>query len=257
MEQRRSAPLKQAIVITAFLVAGGTLEGAAPGDLSPAWTSVTTTIVKPERRQEFESHLRRLRAAHQSARTPWLRTWQTFAGNTLEYTVVVPVARFGELDAPPAVARELGAGGWARLSNDLARCAAIQVRQYATPRAELEIDKGNAPLREYWIRTLTTVAPGRMADYLSWLQKDYRPALEKAGVAHFLVSQPVFGAVAGQVVTARMLDSLGEVDAGPILSRTLGDDEVRAINARAVPLVSSAETSIVQLRLDLSWSRPD
>jgi hypothetical protein len=47
----------------------------------------------------------------------------------------------------------------------------------------------NSPIE---VSRLTFVAPGRMGDYLSWLQNNYRPALEGAGVAHFQVSQLIF-----------------------------------------------------------------
>jgi hypothetical protein len=93
-----------------------------------------------------------------------------------------------------------------------------------------------------------------MGDYLKWLQNDYRPALEKAGVAHFQVSQPIFGAAAGEVMIRRMLKNLGEVDEGPVLSKALNEEDARAVAAKAAALVSASTTRIVRLRADLSYS---
>jgi len=93
-----------------------------------------------------------------------------------------------------------------------------------------------------------------MTDYLNRLKNDYRPALEKAGVAHFQVSQPIFGAVAGEIVTTRMLENLAEIAGGPILSKALSDEGARAVKARSVALVSSSNTRIVRVRPDLSYS---
>jgi len=242
-------------MIAAILVAFSCRPALAQTDASTRWLSVTTVTVIPERRHEFERHLKRLVAAHRKAGTPWLRTWQAAAGNTMEYTVVVPVARFGDLDEPSAAARALGASAWERLHDDLARCALGETREYATPRPELNIDKADAPIRSYWIETVTDVMPGKMIEYLTWLQNDYRPALEKAGVSHFDVSQPIFGAVANRIVTARMIENFAEIDAGPVLARALADDAVRAVNEKAAPLIRVSMTKILQLRQDLSLQR--
>jgi hypothetical protein len=97
--------------------------------------------------------------------------------------------------------------------------------------------------------------PGRMNDYLTWLQNDYRPTLERAGVTHFDVLQPIFGAVGNRIVTARMIENLAEIDAGPVLARALSDEAVRAVNEKAVPLIRASMTRILQLRQDLSLER--
>jgi hypothetical protein len=109
-------------------------------------------------------------------------------------------------------------------------------------------------LRVYWVETNTPVAPGKMGDYLNWLKNDYRPALAKAGVSRFQVARPIFGAVAGEIVTMRMLKNLAEIDAGTVLSRAVSDQEAREIAAKAVPLVSSSNTRIVRMRSDLSYA---
>jgi hypothetical protein len=162
--------------------------------------------------------------------------------------------KFGDLDGPSVVIKVLGEAGWERLSRNMARCYTAQTRQYATPQTELEINKADVPMGIYWVETSTLVAPGKMGDYLNWLKYDYRPALEKAGVARFQVSQPIFGAVAGEILTTRMLKNLAEIDGGPVLSKVLNDEEARAVGAKSMALVTSSNTRIVRLRTDLSYS---
>jgi hypothetical protein len=226
----------------------------AQSDVLPRWTGSTTTKVKPEMRQEFEGYLKQLIAAYKKAGTPWFLTLETFAGDTTEYTTVVPVMKFADLDGASIVAKVLGEAGWERLSRKIARCYTAQSCQYGTPHTDLEINNPDVPLGIYWVETHTLVAPGKMGDYLNWLKNDYRPALEKAGVARFQVSQPIFGAVAGEIVTMRMLKSLTEIDGGAVLSRALSDEQAHAIAAKSVALVSSSNTRIVRMRTDLSYS---
>jgi hypothetical protein len=222
--------------------------------VQPQWTAYTTIKVKPGMRHEFEGHLKELMAAYKNSGTPWFRTFETFAGDTTEYTTIVPVMKFGDLDGPSLVEKTIGETRWKRLSGKIARCYTSQIRQYATPNTEIGIDKTSTPTGVFWVETRMLLAPGKMSDYLLWLANDYRPALEKAGVTHFQVSQPVFGAVAGEIVTTRMLNNLAEIDFGPVLSKALKEDDARAIAAKAVPLVSSSSTRILRLRTDLSYS---
>ena len=79
----------------------------AQEDLVPAWTESTTTKVKPEMRQEFEGHLKQLLAAYRKGGTLWFLSLETFTGDTSEYTTVVPVMKFADLDGPPVAARVL------------------------------------------------------------------------------------------------------------------------------------------------------
>jgi hypothetical protein len=51
-----------------------------------------------------------------------------------------------------------------------------------------------------------------------------------------------------------MLKNLGEIDGGPVLSKALNEEDARAVYGKAVTLVSSSNTRIVRMRIDLSYS---
>ncbi|MEP6768409.1 MAG: hypothetical protein ABJC61_07045 [Acidobacteriota bacterium] len=205
-------------------------------------------------REEFEASLKQIVAAYRKAGVPWFLTVQNFAGDASEYTTSVPVMKFGDLDGPPIGLKVLGEREWGKLSRKIDRCYTTQTRKYAAPQHELEINRGDAPPGVYWLETTTLVAQGRMDDYLTWLKNDYRPALEKAGVARFVVSRPIFGGEGGEVVSARMLKNLAEIDGGPVLMKALGEAGALAVNAKSVPLVRSSTTKIVLMRNDLTYS---
>src|SRR5712691_9541621 len=96
---------KHDLLSAAVLVASFSTVCLAQSDLQPNWTGSTTSKVKPEMREEFEAHVKLLMAAYKKAATPWFLTLETFAGDTSEYTTVVPVMKFGDLDGPPAKVR--------------------------------------------------------------------------------------------------------------------------------------------------------
>jgi len=241
-------------LVTAVLAMGISPLCLSQTDSGPGWIGSTTTRIKPERRLEFEATVSQIMAAYKKAGVPWFLTLQNFAGETTEYTTVVPVSRFGDLDGPPVVVKVLGEQGWGKLSRKIDRCYTAQTRQYAARLPDLEINKGDAPMGVYWLETRTLVAQGRMDDYLTWLKNDYLPALEKAGVSRFFVSRPVFGGEGAEVVSSRMLKNLAEIDGGPVLTKALGEEGARVVNARSVPLVRSSTTRIVLVRTDLTYS---
>ena len=223
------------------------------GSVQPQWTAYTTSKVRPEMRRKFEAYIKELSAAYKKAGVLWFHSFETFAGDATEFITIVPVMKFGDLDGPLAVERVVGKAQWKHFSNRIARCYTSQTCQYATPHAESEINKTAAPSGAYWIETRILAAPGKLNDYLIWLRDDYRPALEKAGVVRFQVSQPVFGAVAGEIVTTRMLNRLADIDLGPVLTKALNDEEARAMAAKSVAFVTSSSTRILRLRSDLSY----
>jgi hypothetical protein len=223
-------------------------------DAGSGWICFTRTGVKPEMRPRFEAYVKQIMAAYRKAGIPWFLTVQNVAGDTTEYTTVVPIMKFGDLDGPEVPVKVLGEEEWGRLSRKVDRCYSTQSRQYAARLSELEIKKEDVPMGIYWLETRTQVAQGRMEDYLTWLKNDYLPALQKAGVSRFFVSRPIFGGEGSEVVSSRMLRNLAEIDGGPVLTKALGEDGARAANARLVPLVRSSTTRIVLVRTDLTYS---
>jgi hypothetical protein len=242
------------LLLAAAITAAFSLASLAQSSTQPAWISITSTKVKPDMQAQFEGYLKQVMAAYKKGGTPWFLTLQTFAGDTTEYTTVVPVMKFADLDGPAVPAEVLGQKGWESLSSKIAHCYSTQTRQYATPLTALEINKTDAPVGLYWVETRSQTVQEKMDDYLDWLKDEYRPALEKAGVAGFRVSIVVFGAAGGEIVSTRMLKDLAEIDGGSILTRALGDDRARAVSAKGAKLVLSTYTRILRVRTDLTYS---
>jgi hypothetical protein len=241
------------LLVAAVIAAAFSVASLAQNSAQPAWISTTTTKVRPEMRAQFEGYLKQVMAAYKKGGTPWFLTLQTFAGDTTEYTTVVPVMKFADLDGPSVPAGVLGQKGWESLSSKIARCYSAQTRQYATPLTALEINRTDAPVGLYWVETRSQAVQEKIDAYLDWLKDEYRPALEKADVARFRVSIVVFGAAGGEIVSMRVLKNLAEIDAGSVLTRALGSDEARAVSAKGATLVLGTFTRILRLRPDLTY----
>jgi len=203
-------------------------------------------------RQEYEGYVKQVAGAYKKAGALFFVVYQNFAGDLNDYTTVYPIMKFAEMDGPNPLAKVLGEEAWANLQRSVASCLTQQARYFALPQDNLDINKG--PFGTLFMQTRTTIAAGKMDDYLSWMKNDYKPALEKAGVTQFRVDRPIFGAAStNQIETVRMMKDFGEIDEGPLLNHKLGADAARALNAKVSGMVQSTRITIIRIRPDLSY----
>jgi hypothetical protein len=217
---------------------------------NPAWLRFTVSKVKLEMTQEYEGYIKQITAAYKKSGVPFFVVYQNFAGDQSEYTSVLPIMKFGDLDGPNPIAKTIGEEGYSNLIRSLRRCMLSQVRYYSLPMDALNIDKG-AP-GEYLMLTRTQLVPGKMNDYEAWLKSDYKPALEKAGTTFYRASRPIFGAPGNTIEAVRGMKNLAEIDGGPILNKALGQDAARAMNAKVSGLIRTSSSTIIHVRADLS-----
>jgi hypothetical protein len=218
----------------------------------PSWVRFQISRIKPEMRQEYEGYVKQVVGAYKKSGAPFYVVYENVAGDLTEYTSVYPMMKFGEMDGPNPIAKVLGDEALANLQRNVARCLTSQTRYYALPQDDLTINKG--PLGTIFMQTRTTVASGKVDEYLSWMKSDYKPALEKAGVTQLRVSRPVFGAAnTNQIETVRMMKDFSELDGGPYLIQKLGADAARALNAKVSGIVQATRITIIRIRPDLSY----
>ena len=216
------------------------------------WLSIMTTRIKPEMRTEYEGYVKQISAAYKKAGVPFYVVHQNVAGDLNEYTSVVPVAKFADLDGPPAIQKVLGEENYGNLLASLRRCTVSQMRMYSRTLPELSIEKG-PPNGTIWMWTNYAVNPGKNQEFNAYMKNEYKPAMEKAGTTHYLVSAPTFGGPVNQVSTIRMMKNLAEIDAGPFLIAKLGQEQAAALNSKMTPLARVASRRLIRVRTELSF----
>jgi hypothetical protein len=206
-------------------------------------------------RQEYEGYIKQIAAAYKKTSVPFFITYQNVAGDMTEYTSVLPIMKFGEMDGPSPILKIVGEDALANLGRGAARCEISATRYFSLPMDNLSISKG-APTSMLWMMSRTFLNPGKFPEYEAWLKNDYKPALEKAGVTQLRVSRPIFGVPSGEVQTIRMMKDFAEIDGGPLLTQKLGADGARALNAKTNGMVRATTTTIIRIRADLSYLPP-
>jgi hypothetical protein len=241
-----------ALLIAAALANVQTLK-AQTDSAPPKWSVVTFTTVKPEMKMEYEAWQKQLAAAYKKAEVPSRVVLETVMGDLFEYVSVVPLAKFAVMDGPTPVERALGKDQAATLMRK-GRGYITSVHRITTMAMDdLSIRTESEP-EPYAIVTISHLLPAKVAEFASWMKDEYLPAMKKAEVKNFWVSQTVFGGNLLERVTVRPIKSLGEIDGGPVLVKAVGAEEARKLNARRATFIQSSELRIVKVRPDLSYS---
>ena len=242
-------------IATAVLALSIPTAGLAQAN-GPTWLRFQNTRVRPEMRQEYEGYMKQIAAAYKKTSVPFFITTQNVAGDMTEYTSVLPLMKFGDMDGPNPLLKVIGEEGLANLGRAAARCEISATRYYSLPMNELMINKGTVATGMLWMMTRTFLNQGKFAEYEAWMKNDWKPAMEKAGVTQLRVSRPIFGVPGGEVQTVRMLKDFAEIDGGPILNQKLGAEAARALNAKTNGMVRATTTTLVRVRADLSYMPP-
>lgn len=236
-----------------ILAIGLPVLSSAQAPPAPTWLRFTVETVKPDMVQEYEGYKKQLAAAYKKAGLPIYAVLSNFSGNRNEYTTVVFVMKFGDMDSPNPIRKTLGDEAFTNLVSGINRCVTSSTWYFSLPWDDVSIDKAGSTIGEYFMRTRVPIAAGKNPDYRAFLKNELKPVLEKGGVTWYRASTPVFGGPAGTVETMRMLKNLGEIDGGPIQTKVLGAAGAQAMGAKAAALTRGpGQITIMRLRPELS-----
>jgi len=241
------------------ILAGATLLALAIPSLSlaqnppPQWSVITTTVIKPEFRTEYEAIQKEITAAYKKSGVPFRMVAQTSFGDVMEYVSIMPLAKFADFDGPSSLAKALG--GEPAAQKMLKRMAPYIVSVHRTadlamPDVSIQTpgDSGE------WAQVIAyQLIPGKSAEFTAFLKSDYLPAMKKAGIANVWMSRPIFGGDSNIRIMVIPMHKMAEVDLGPATTRALGAEGAQKLNAKQSTMVASVNRSISHLRMDLSY----
>jgi len=217
---------------------------------SPELSVVTQTQIKPEFRVEYEAAQKEISAAYKKAGVQRLVV-QTILGDVAEYVSITPLGKFAEMDGPPVMEKIMGAAPSQQLLRKIGGYLLGAHRVTIQAMNDISIQTPGDP-GEYAVVTTYRLAPGKAADFVSYMKNDYLPALRKADVANLWVSQIGFGGYSNERVIVRPMHNLAEIDAGPPVRKALGVDGTRLLMLKLASIVESSHNTISRLRIDLS-----
>jgi hypothetical protein len=220
---------------------------------APEWSLVTVTTIKPEMRSDYEAFQKEMSAAYKKVEVPSRAVLQTIMGNLLEYVSVTPLAHFADMDGPSPVERALGKADAQGLMRKGVACVTSTQRVASLALADMSIRTKTPEKSEYVIVTSFHLVAGREAEFNAWMKNDYLPAMKKAEVKNFWLSQTMFGGEPNERIAVRPIKNMAEFDAGPVLTKALGQEGALKLRAKSAGIIDSVHFSVLRYRADLSY----
>lgn len=247
--------MKTTIASAAILVAALASAQTPPAQTEPTpkWSLVTITTIKPEMRTQYEEWQKQMSAAYKKAEVPSRAVLQTVMGNLFEYVSITPLAHFADMDGATPVERALGKEQGAAMMLKGAAYLTSARRMASLAMDDLSIRSETPEQAPYAMVTTIHVVPGKASEFVAWMKDEYLPAMKKAELKNFWVSQTVFGGDPNERVTVRFMKTMGEIDAGPLTTKALGAEGARKLMSDSAGIVDSVQFRIVHYRPELSY----
>ena len=241
------------------------LAGVVHAQMANDYLDVGIVTVKPEKRAEFESIIKKMVDANRKHQGDyWLTSEMMFGpGNT--FTYVTPRQSYAAIEQGygsfmGALQKSLGAAASAKLMQDFGSCLSASRGEFRRRRWDLS---ANPPADEAamarmvgqarWLRTaIIRVRPGRGPDYEEQLRALKRAREGAAKKSPTLVSQSMAGQSTSVYYVTTLVSSLGELDTLPSVADVLGEDGYKGYLKTVSDVVASTEINISRIVPELS-----
>lgn len=225
--QRQSVTTKLQATLGALLIAASLAPFCFAQSQSQSGTQASgmsnlylmrVTRIKPEMAQEYNSFMQNETIpAYQKSGVKLRNTLATAVfGEALENISIEPVASLKQFDEQNALRKALGEEGYRTWTAKWLRLIAGSHAYIVQLRPDLSVNmpKPDAPPAKFAMGVRITVAPGRQADYESYVKTDLLPILQKAYPRGVLTSRVLLGGNGNEYRVLILADSFADLERG-------------------------------------------
>jgi len=219
----------------------------------PAHNNVVLVHIKPDMLDEWlDLQKNEVIPAQKKGGVATRTTYRTVRGNPFEFVTATPFDKYSQYDGDSPQIKALGAAGAARLGAKIRKCEESVQVFVSTPLPALS----NVPIgeiAEIMVTARYRVGPGKMQDYQDFLKSDLMPLYKKAG-QRYVVSRRGLGANNNDVVEQVFVgNKYADLDAGPLITRTLGADGAAKLAAKRATMATLVEQLVRRRVPELSY----
>ncbi|MBI4467920.1 MAG: hypothetical protein HY650_01215 [Acidobacteria bacterium] len=219
----------------------------------PHFMSLQIVQVKPDRLTEWQDlQKNETIPGLRKGGVTWRAVWQTaIFGRAYEYVIIQPIDKFAQYDQDSPLTKAWGAEG-VRAYGERVRGMIDSSHTYALlARPDLSYETANfAP--KMAVVTIVQVPPGRHLQLEHFIKTDVLPAMKKAGVGGYYVSQSIFGGNAYEYTAVMMVDDFAELDKGSPYVRALGKAGADRLLQKVTGLATKVDRIVSRYNADLS-----
>jgi len=163
------------------------------------------------------------------------------------------VENFAQYDSPSPFVKALGEDGARAYLAKNRRLITSQHTYAALDRPDLSYPGKLTGPPKIAVVSFVQIAPGRNMEYENLIKTDVLPAMKKADVLAYSVSQTVLGGDANEYVGVTVLDKFADLDKGNPLLRALGQDGFNKYLQKTAGIIVHQERIVARFRADLSF----
>jgi hypothetical protein len=192
--------------------------------------------------------------AMQKAGIQWRDAWNSAvfgSSNTIAY--ITPLKSFAALDGPNPLMTAMGEEAWRQYRAKMDKLITSQRTYALRDRPDLGLKTEGSPMAKLGVLAEVEVVPGRTTEFETILKNEWTPALKKAGVANYGVSQVVFGGSAGQYYTFTPIENFAQLDKGHPIVQSIGEAGMNRLIAKMGNSTRSVERYIIRYNDELSF----
>lgn len=181
--------------------------------------SVRKLAVKPDKLEEFTALQKEWSEAYENAGRGRRWVWRRMDGDSHTFHIITESERFAEKGTGQPVMDQAHMDLWLDAMGET-----IRSRELTTYRRMLAIPADDRP--NFVVVNQRTIRPGRISEYLDWVENKMIPAVQKSGSNGWVWDRLLYGGNQLTIASGRFIDSWAELDE-PILD--LPEDERRQL----------------------------
>ena len=228
--------------------------------MPPQWSSITIVRVKPDMLTEWQDLQKNVvNPALKKAGVKERSVFETAVfGESYEYVVITPITNLAQYDEPMSPLRKaLGEDAWRDYLAKSRRCVVSAHTFGDLARLDLsymgKMMTMTGPPKLVVVNSVSVV-PGRAAAFENLVKTEILPAVKKADVTGYFVSQTMFGGDSWGYTSVTFVDSFAEIGKGSPILRALGPAGAASFFAKFAGIVAHQERVIARFNPELSFS---
>jgi hypothetical protein len=222
---------------------------------APVFVRLTIVEIRPEMISDYIALQKSdTIPALQKAGVAFRDAWRTGVfGSSFTVAYIAPIKSFASLDEPNPLLKSMGEEGYREYQTKMAKLIRSQQTYALRDRPDLGLKTEGTPMAKLGVLASVEVVPGRTMEFETILKNEWTPALKKAGVANYMVSQVVFGGSAGQYYTFTPIENFAQLDKGHPITQSIGEAGMNKIVAKMGNSTRSVERFIIRYDEELSF----
>jgi hypothetical protein len=239
-----------------------TSQAAASKPTGPNYMLLRLTDVKPDMMSDYVALQKSDTIPNlQKAGVEWRDAWRAaVVGSQNTVAFVTPIKSFGDFDGDNPMVKAVGADGYraymskmSKLIND-SHVYIIRARPDLGYQSESTTASNSPP--KLGVLADVEVMPGRQPDFEALLKTEWAPALKKANVPTYMVSEVVMGGGIGQYYTFTPISNFAQLEKGHPIVQSLGEAGLNRLMAKMGPSIRRAERIVIRYDEELSFRGP-